>query len=85
MYVCSNSAAKETIGKKFLCTFLDNLVNCLVIRERYACMKFCKHFTVIEISSEWKHLQSCTATHLKANSSLILGKTKSFSVKLGEP
>jgi hypothetical protein len=44
-------------------------------------MKFFKHFTVIDISSEWKHLQSRTASHLKANSSLILGMTKGFAVK----
>jgi hypothetical protein len=42
--------------------------------KRYLYMEFSKHFLVVQIMGEWKHLRMCMSTHLKANITLILVK-----------
>ena len=39
-------------------------------------MEFSKHFLVVQIMGEWKHLWMCLSTHLKASITLKLVKIK---------
>jgi len=49
--------------------------------KRYLYMEFSKHFLVVQIMGEWKHLRMCMSTQLKANITLILVKLKKLATR----